>query len=105
MAARQDVNTPVIVTIGIVSALLLIVVAIGLEAWFRSEEQSQMAVMSRRAVYMPLVSQTLEQQSKINGYRWIDSQKQIAAIPIEEAMKIVAANGTGVVAPATQRAE
>ena len=41
MAIRQEANTPLIVTIGVVSAILLLVTTFGLEAWFLYEEQHE----------------------------------------------------------------
>ena len=41
--AKQEVNSPLIVTVGIVSVLLLVVIAVGLEAWFRYEEANEVA--------------------------------------------------------------
>jgi hypothetical protein len=43
MAIKQDVNAPLIVTIGVVSGLLLLVIVFGTEAWFVGEERSEMA--------------------------------------------------------------
>jgi hypothetical protein len=42
MAIKQDVNAPLILTIGIVSALLLLVIMFGLEAWFGAEETREL---------------------------------------------------------------
>jgi hypothetical protein len=39
MAIKQEVNAPLIVTVGIISTLLLIVIIIGLQAWFTFEER------------------------------------------------------------------
>jgi len=41
MAMKQEANSPVIVTIGAVSVVLLVVVIFGIEAWFRSEQQGE----------------------------------------------------------------
>jgi hypothetical protein len=38
MAMKQEANTPLILTIGAVSSLLVLVVMFGVEAWFRHEE-------------------------------------------------------------------
>lgn len=40
-----------------------------------------------------------EQRGRLNRYRWVDRDKGIAAIPIEEAMKRVVARGAGAYAP------
>lgn len=41
--AKQEVNSPLIVTVGVVSVILLVVIAIGCEAWFRYEEAQEVA--------------------------------------------------------------
>jgi hypothetical protein len=38
MAIKQDVNAPLILTVGVVSGLMLLVIMFGLEAWFGYEE-------------------------------------------------------------------
>ena len=51
-----------------------------------------------------------EQRDRLNRYSWVDRDKGIAAIPIEEAMKLLLARGADVyapidsIAPATQPA-
>ena len=53
MVSRQQVNTPLILTVGAVSALLLVVIGIGTQAWFQSEERreidSQVGCAQQRA--------------------------------------------------------
>ena len=40
-----------------------------------------------------------QQRARLSGYRWIDHDKKIAAIPIYRAMAIIAARGTDAYAP------
>ena len=40
-----------------------------------------------------------DQQARLTGYRWVDRDKDIAAIPIERAMQIIAGRGTDAYAP------
>jgi hypothetical protein len=42
-AMKQEVNAPLILTTGIVSALLLLAIVFGLEAWFVREENAEIA--------------------------------------------------------------
>ena len=48
-----------------------------------------------------LLRQQLEtaQRARLSGYRWEDSQKTLVGIPIERAMQIVVARGTGAYDP------
>jgi len=41
MAIKQEVNAPLILTVGIISAVLLLVVSFGTEAWFIREERDE----------------------------------------------------------------
>ncbi|HWE02808.1 MAG TPA: hypothetical protein VG326_10405 [Tepidisphaeraceae bacterium] len=42
MAMKQEANTPIVLTIGAVSGLLVLVIYFGVEAWFRQEEKIEM---------------------------------------------------------------
>lgn len=89
MAMKQEVNAPLILTIGIVGALLFLVASFGVEAWYRAEEQAAISGKFEHAVNIPLRDQYLAQRDKISSYRWIDREAQIIAIPIDQAMKLV----------------
>src|SRR3954452_3379564 len=103
MAYKEDVNSELIITIGAISGFLLIVLAIGLQAWFMSEEDAELTSKSANAVNYQLADLRNEQQGKISTYRWVDRDKQIVAIPVEEAEKmLIASNGK---LPATQPAK
>ena len=44
MAFKQEVNVPLIFTIGVVSGIMLLVIVIGTQAWYQSEEQNEIAL-------------------------------------------------------------
>lgn len=93
MAMRQEVNTPLILTIGIVSGLLLVVIAIGLEAWFRWEVQGEMVAKTRTATH-PQVTELHDRQARqLGSYGWAPGEGEQAAlrpvIPLDEARKIL----------------
>ncbi len=77
-------------TIGAVSGFLLLVLAIGTEAWFLREVQYEVAVKWDNVPVQPLTDQRFEQQARLNTYRWTNKEKNRVAIPIEHAMKILA---------------
>ena len=89
MAFKQGENAPLIITIGAVSGFLLLVIVIGLQAWFMSEEQDEMDRKYAGAVNFQLADLRAEQQTKLNTYRWVDRDKQVVAIPIDDAMKLL----------------
>lgn len=49
MAYKQEVNVPLVMTIGIVSAMLLLVIVIGTQAWYQSEVQDEITLKSGEA--------------------------------------------------------
>jgi hypothetical protein len=104
MAQREQANVPLLLTIGAVSGFLIIVLAIGVQAWFLREVQQEVAQKWDNAPQQPLTDILLAQQMRISQYRWVDKDKHRVAIPIDEAMKLVAA-GTLPQPPATQPAQ
>jgi hypothetical protein len=103
MAYKEDVDSQLIITIGAVSGFLLIVLAIGLQAWFASEEEAELTTKSASAVNYQLADLRNQQQSNLTTYRWVDRDKQIVAIPIDEAEKLLLQNNGKL--PATQPAK
>lgn len=91
--AKQEVNSPLIVTTGIISVLLLVVSAIGLEAWFRYEESAELQEKWATNQNTWLADIRKDEQAKLNGgYHWANAQKKAATVPIDQAMLIVARN-------------
>jgi hypothetical protein len=94
--AKQEVNSPLIITVGIISVLLLVISAVGLEAWFRYEEEAEMDEKWRENPNVWLAEVRQQELTKLNGgYHWVDKSKNTVAIPLDDAMRIVAANDTG----------
>ncbi len=92
MIFKEDVDSPLILTIGAISGFLVIVCVIGLQAWFMSEEQSELSEKYSIAVNARLAELHTEQEANISKYRWIDANKHVAAIPIDQAMTLVIQN-------------
>jgi hypothetical protein len=92
MAFKEDVNSQLIITIGAVSGFLVIVVVIGLQAWFMNEEKREMDEKYANAQNTELVALRNEERAQISTYRWIDKDKKIAAIPVDNAMALLIQN-------------
>lgn len=92
MAYKDDTQSQLLLTIGAISGLVVIVLVIGIQAWFMSEEQSEAQLKFGQAVHMQLVQTREKETANINSYRWIDKDKQVAAIPVEQAMKVLIEN-------------
>jgi len=93
MSIRQEVNAPVIWTVGIVSGLLLLVVVVGMQAWFYAAERDEIPRKWERARNPWLDNLRREQTRNLTTRRWVDVEKQIVTMPIDRAAAYVAAHG------------
>lgn len=90
MANTQDVNAPLIWTVGLVSAEILLVAIIGMQAWFGAAERDELARKWKEAGNPQLDQLRKEQTRNLAIRRWIDVEKQIVTMPIDRAMAYVA---------------
>jgi hypothetical protein len=90
MAIKQDVNAPLIVTIGAVSGLLLLVVVFGLQAWFVREERAEIAEKWEFATNPHLQDLRTAQRARIERSGEVDENgTKSRTVPIETAMQVV----------------
>lgn len=90
---RDDIDTPMIVLIGILSAILLFALIVMLMVWYEyaKDHQFQSKVVAEKPA--ELSSLVSLQQGNINAYRWVNEASQTVAIPIDIAMqKIISKN-------------
>ena len=90
MAQREQANVPLLLTIGGVSGFLIIVLAIGIQAWFLREVQREVATKWDSTPLQPITDIKRAQEMNISQYRWVDKDKKRIAIPIDDAMGIIA---------------
>jgi hypothetical protein len=101
MAYKQEVNVPLVLTIGIVSAILLLVTVIGTQAWFQSEQQEEQMLKSEEAAARagslqlpdPSFTELKDEQKQALAAKphWVDEKKKDrVTIPIREAMAYLA---------------
>lgn len=90
-AQKDELNTPAVVTIGIVAAILLFAAIVFLQAYFARAERAEYErkVVSQRSEELAGVQAA--QEAQLGGYRWVDRAHGVTAIPIERAMALVAA--------------
>jgi len=88
MAMKQQANTPIVLTIGAVSGLLVLVIYFGVEAWFRQEEKIEMDAQWELSPNSWLIDLRQGQKAHLNG--------------IDDAMKKVVETGGKL--PSTQPA-
>ena len=80
MAIKQEVNSALIVTVGAISSLLLVVIIIGLQAWFTYEERLEVQQKWAQSKNVQLETLLEQQRAAI-------AQRGPTTIPIDQAMK------------------
>jgi len=104
MAFKQEVNVPLIFTIGVISGIMLLVIVIGTQAWYQSEELDEVAMKASEAQGrtldpdMPTKSFAelkQEQQMALAGKpHWTDPAKKArATVPIDDAIAYLVNHG------------
>src|SRR5882724_4512762 len=88
MAMNQEANTPVVLTIGAVSALLIVVIMFGVEAWFRYEEREELTRLWNESPDVALVNLRSEQKAHLEVSA-VDPKTNATHIPISDAMKLI----------------
>jgi hypothetical protein len=106
LAYKQEVNVPLIVTIGIIGGILVLVCVIGVQAWFQSEEQNEIALKAQEAEQRPdnwlsvlqdsqkaAIGVATTTQPSTTDAHWADQKKGTVAIPVAQAMDYLSKNG------------
>jgi len=102
MAIKQEVNAPLIVTVGVVSALLLLVISFGTESWFVREEHEELEKKWETSPNVQLETLRAEQREHINTAGFTGPDKKTRTMPIADAMLIIQQNNGSL--PATRPA-
>lgn len=84
----SDMNLPLILTVGVVGAILVFVVIVGIEAWFYAQQQQERLTKSLAVRNPALADDRAQQLRNLEGYRWVDQATGVAAIPIDRAMTL-----------------
>jgi hypothetical protein len=94
---KNDINTPLLVTIGTISGLLLLVVLLGVHAWYLYEVDLETQAKwndPTKVVNERVHDLKAEQTADLNGTpRWSDREKGTIKIPITQAMQVIASSG------------
>ena len=89
MAQRDDLNVPMIATVGAVSVILTIASVFAVQALYFSYANSE---TERKVVQAPTAnadSRLAEQEAKLARYSWVSRDDGTVTIPIERAMRLV----------------
>jgi hypothetical protein len=89
---RDEVSIGLLAIVGTFIAVAVFLAVLLLQAWFFNWKEELTASRLRRVdeSEQPAARMRIEQQEQIGKYRWVNREKQIRAIPIERAMKLVA---------------
>jgi hypothetical protein len=101
MAFKQEVNVPLILTIGIVSGIMILVIVIGTQAWYEGEENDEMSIKAQEAYSRalepdsPTFSFPALKQGQLDALaakpHWVDeTKKDRMTMTIDDAMSYVA---------------
>jgi hypothetical protein len=102
----DEVNAGLIGIVGVFAAVVLLLIIVLVQAWYytwKGQVASDREVLTN-SPDMPLGRMLAEQEQQIGSYHWVNREKQVRAIPIDQAMALVAeelAAGQGRLAPGT----
>ena len=88
MATYDDVSNQNVTVIGLCGAVGTFVIIIALQTMYHNFEWRE---FERKVVKAPMIgpeSLLSDQRSRLNTYGWVDRDKKIVAIPIEDAMAL-----------------
>lgn len=88
MAEQENLDIPMITTVGIVSVALTVASVIGVQALYYAYQGYE---VDRKVTSLPTSeasSKLAEQDAKLARYAWADREKGKTVIPIERAMQL-----------------
>jgi len=91
----DDPDVSASVLVGVVGAILLFVIIVGLQALFYRMDESE---RSRKVYEQPdqaLQQLDADQLAALTSYGWVDQQRGVVRIPIERAMQLVVEESGG----------
>lgn len=87
----EDINVTTILTVGVVTALIIVVVVIALVGLFNQTAQQEVATKMTAAGYGEQVDLSAEQRGRLGSYGWVDRGAGVVSIPIERAIELAMA--------------
>lgn len=93
-----DPKSGLVAVVGVVSSVVLVVAIVVLQAlYYRAQDKENV----RKAVFAPPEVQSVqaEQLGQLEGYRVVDPEREVVAIPIDSAMELLIAEQGGRVTP------
>jgi hypothetical protein len=90
MMRYDDPNVQNSAVVGMVSAILLFVIIVLLQALFYRMEHGELDRKVYTQPYQALQQLDSSQREALNSYGWVSEQEGIARIPIARAMELIA---------------
>lgn len=90
-AYELDVNVPKMVLVGTVSVLLLAIILIGTHGYFLKLEKETFAAKNYDATHPQLDEVNKAANLALHSYKWVDKNSGTVQLPIDEAIKVMAA--------------
>lgn len=87
----DDPDVPASAVVGILGAILLFVIIVGLQALFYRMEESELERKVYDQPYQELQQLDADQLELLNSYGWVNEAEGVVRIPIERAMDVIAA--------------
>lgn len=88
MAMKNEIDAPTFLTSVIVSALLLLVTVIAVDAWYKTQEQEEVVAKWEQSPNRWLQNLRAEQQGNLEIAHRINNRHY--HVPVSEAMRILA---------------
>ena len=89
MAEKENLNIPMIVTVGLISVVVTAVSVIAVQALYYSYATNE---TQRNVIEAPTAdadSKLAEQIAKLSRYSWTNREKGVVTVPIERAMRLI----------------
>jgi hypothetical protein len=89
MEAKSDIRSGLIVGIIVACTAVLVLMLGGLRAWFFQVKNEIVVDQVLTVSTTDLAARRAQEDSLLATYGWVDSEKGVVRIPIDEAMKLV----------------
>ena len=87
----DDPNVAASAVVGIISAVLLFVIIVVLQAYFYGAEKTELEKKVYSQPYQALQQLDANQIELLNSYGWVSEADGVVHVPIERAMELIAA--------------
>jgi hypothetical protein len=94
MARYDDPNVPMSAVVGILSAILLFVIIVALQALFYTMQEDEFERKVYSQPYEELQRLDAQQLEQLSSYGWVSEADGVVRIPVERAMELIVEEST-----------